>query len=90
VVDTYRGLKRVDAYWDRLLLGCEIDGDRWHSSKEARERDRGRRNAIQGERVKLFDFSVAEVMRSPRTVLEDTEANLLARARELRVRAWWL
>lgn len=89
-VNTSEGWKRIDAYWEELALGCEIDGERFHGDKQARDRDRTRRNAIQATAVKLFDFSVEEVMRSQRRVLEETEANLLARAHELRVKPWWL
>lgn len=89
-VHTSDGWKRIDAYWEELALGCEIDGERFHGSKEARDRDRTRRNAIQATAVKLFDFSVEDVMRSRQRVLEETEANLLARAHELGVKPWWL
>lgn len=89
-VQTADGFKRLDAYWEELAIGCEIDGDRFHGQKDARDRDRVRRNAIQATAVKLFDFSVAAVMRQPKRVVEDTEANLLARASELGVNPWWL
>lgn len=89
-VETPAGSKRVDAFWEELALGCEIDGDRFHGGKVARDEDRIRRNAIQGVAVKLFDFSVDQVMRQSQAVIEDTAANLLARASELKVRPWWL
>ncbi len=90
LVPTYAGVKRVDAYWEDLLLGCEIEGDLFHGSRQARRLDRDRRNAIQAERVKLIDFSVDQVMTTPTHVVHDTKANLIARAAELGLPVDWL
>lgn len=88
-IQTPGGGKRLDAYWEELALGCEIDGERYHGGKDARDRDRVRRNEVQAEAVKLFDFNVDDVMRRSAYVVENTAANLLARAHELGVTPWW-
>ncbi|MEZ5185512.1 MAG: hypothetical protein R2720_07180 [Candidatus Nanopelagicales bacterium] len=39
-METVGGPKRLEACWEELTLGCEIDGERYHGAKCARDRDR--------------------------------------------------
>lgn len=89
-VVTFRGEKRLDAYWPTYGLAAEIDGRDVHAQAEAFEKDRSRRNAIQAERVVVINFAVSQVLGESHLVLEDCEANLLARAADLRLPAPWL
>ena len=85
-LQTARGWKRLDAYWDEIQLGVEIDGWENHGTKEAFGRDRRRQNAVHGTGAVLIQFSVDQVMNDPEYVLEDTEANYIARSAWLRRR----
>ncbi len=82
-IDTYLGVKRIDAYWPELRLGAEIDGRDVHTKALAFERDMRRQNAIHATGIVLVRFSVNQVMTEPRWVLQDVEANMEARRWEL-------
>ncbi len=75
-LDTHRGPKRVDAYWEGLNLAAEIDSREFHTKEEAFEADLIRQNAVHGRGTLLIRFSVRQVMVLPDWVLEDTEVNL--------------
>lgn len=83
-VETSAGFKRIDAYWGGYGLGVEIDGRRFHQKEAAFERNKVRRNSIHALDVTILEFSVDQVMSTPLYVLEETEANLLAREYRLK------
>lgn len=89
-VMTFRGERRVDAYWPEYALAAEVDGKEYHARKEDFESDPRRRNSIQAERVVVINFTVSQVMNEHEAVIEDCEANLIARAVDLWVPTPWL
>lgn len=75
----------VDALWRDYGLGAEIDGFRVHGHAAAFDADRARQNALQSANIVLIRFPVAQVMREPRAVAEQTRTALQVRAHELRL-----
>jgi very-short-patch-repair endonuclease len=82
-IDTYLGVKRIDAYWQDSRLGAEIDGRTVHTKALAFERDMRRQNAVHATGVVLIRFPVSQVMNDPASVLRDVEANMEARRWDL-------
>lgn len=88
-VRTFRGEKRVDAYWPTYRLAAEVDGKEHHARVGDFESGPRRRNAIMAERVVVINFAVSQVMGEPNEVLLDCEANLIARAQDLGLETPW-
>ncbi len=88
-VQTHRGIKRLDAYWEEYRLGCEIDGKRIHAREKDFEVAPWRTNAIMATSVPVISFTVNHVMNHRPAVLEDCEANLLARCADLGLPIGW-
>lgn len=78
-VVTYQGVKRLDAYWEELFLGVEIDGRAVHAQPAAAEKDTRRQNAIHATGVLVIRYWVNSVITDQSYVLEDTAANMEAR-----------
>lgn len=85
-VMTDQGPKRLDAYWEELLLAAEIDGREHHAKEEAFEPDTRRQNSVHATGILVIRYSVATVRYDRGYVLEDTEANMEARRALLRGR----
>lgn len=79
----------IDALWDELRLGVEIDGREVHAQQAAFDEDRIRQNLIQTHGILLLRFTVAQVFAEPDRVLAMTDAALRARAAELGIPARW-
>ena len=77
-LNTHRGWKRVDAYWEAMNLAAEIDSREFHAKEAAFEADLVRQNAVHARPTLLIRFSVRQVMAEPGLVLEDTELNMRA------------
>ena len=83
-VMTSEGPRRLDAYWEELLLAAEIDGRDHHAKREAFEPDTRRQNSVHAIGVLVIRYSTAAVRYDRGYVLEDTEANMAARRALLR------
>ena len=85
VCDFYESHEVWEALWADYQLGAEIDGREHHALAAAFDADRDRQNEIHATGLVLIRFSVGKVLSEPAEVLRVTEANLLARASQLRL-----
>lgn len=81
-VATPAGAFVVDALWDDLGLGAEIDGRSIHAQEAAFAADRRRQNAIHAVGIMLIRFAVADILLDGPAIVQQTESAMVARAAE--------
>lgn len=74
---------RIDALWEGLRLGAEIDGREHHTREADFESDRVRQNLLLTSGLVLIRFSASQVMTDRAGAVSSTAAALRARAAEL-------
>ena len=77
---------RLDAAWPALRVAVELDGHRFHSSREARERDMRRDTGLAALGWVVLRFSYQRLTTDPDGCRREIEAVLRRRALELGVR----
>jgi predicted transcriptional regulator of viral defense system len=70
----------LDAAYERLLLGFEIDGHRWHSSRAQRISDNRRAGLLADLGWDIRRFSYDEILRDPSTVVAEIRGALANRS----------
>lgn len=74
---------RIDAAWPEVLLGVEIDGWTWHSSKSSRHRDARRQNHLERLGWTVLRFFWEDVVSDKGYVLREIAATYHRLARAL-------